>query len=1680
MDHEYAIVTLRSRVVLDLPSQYRSVFLETRPSDVKTVLTSEKVSVRNGAAVIDFWARIPCPHTDSYNIDFVLRPTSAHGAIDGIFQRAQARSRHGRLVIDTKSLNSNCRASSQLPLQRGQQMGSQQLSSNKVPWHRAHVLLKSSITNKPLLRRLDQVARSVGSTMTGVDSATQRQADGAAELELSVPQPGGGRRWAHSNRDLPEACISVPQEEAQPQEPTSPETYQGSKLTFGRASSPTQMILKEPSLVVEYCLLWLPPTLARLPELDLSEPLSRSLHCYAHGGFMGAALSLMADPEWEYILMEAVGESNEGHIAKKVLQGLGIMASLSSSLMSRDMLPFMSVLENSPVLCAYGLDRMGCTTTALPIAPFKDPEETTSALNSLSAPWWDADRPDLPHHLDVCRNDALEGSTIPSNETLNFSKSLVEGNTGPESVIINFNKSFVEDNTGPESVILNSNRSLLPAESSSGLQQGSIEEKTLHRSQKHKPLSSNKEGGSALLEDTRRYLFNPDGLPVNRYGYSPLSLEWDLWLDPSNPSDLRSANVDHGSPSHLIQQALSTSLKCRSVARKLGKHHNRTSGITPLQWLQQFGRSLNMGCGLKLPHRPLPLGCYTSSQSPSMALYENGQSCPSLQSYLHLEIQDMQLTTTSSPASNFHNCFCRVRLLGNAMSRPPLLLGPLDPMKGLPESQGSVFQCPALLRHPERGYESEGGENKEKDVSTSLYPLNHDLSTTLLVYEVYSGRHKNTIAAWSVLPLRLLEKHLEGWEESEALVTLSRPIHLKSSGETGATSTTQAERRSKVERASTNHGSGVCQVAPGIQQDMVRVDTGGHALGIHDIASLMMKEQEQRNGSGIKIGAEPEDEDERSLGEIAWLGTDKSWEYGITADFLADEQRYMSVSKVGCTTEGVTLGPAFNGLACGRMPGIIGKSGETSQPPLSFSSVKLKIRVRRMSVMQAAEQLYGIKAEVAQSYMAMLAAPGGLYLDIKSAYSKPQHLKWFASTLEGIGVHVKAICSFLPSQIDFRPLKDTEPFGGMYSSHAEAAKLIPFPRKQSQHLQSGQSGSRSGNLSHHDSAMLGQNTTRAVNTASSSISSMSVRKSDPDSVKELAKIEERTYDDPPADQLSLKTMDAVANKQRRHTSRVQSPTFGAVLFFHGLNGLELACEKGKVASGTCVLFNGASLIHEDMNDMMSGFKGSSVDDSPSDFDTEKVGGHSFVFSGIISAAARRKIPELVDLNAWNRYCTVLQVFKISGGIYVQEPDASPASVAALIQLVNNHPSHFPLGFAYGHLGSKAVAVSGHRGRGLAAQQLLEEFSSQEGLNGNVRKWIRQGVHLRAGDEVYISWGRRLLHTPGLLYCNSQALILRLLADFPEGDSDRLRGVVQGIGGLQEIFGRFFQHYVATSYFTLFELGFNFNYTKALTRLMRNRGILAGLRQDRKVIVAQYLTNCTYGDMALNLHHLGRADMHKLAKEAFTCLLESCTQHELQLIIEKLGGYRDVQRRLRGWLFLQGLHYEQRLRAVIERHKMRPQEPAYTYTRYGYVRYANARSREESSWQSCLSLFSRPYTIEDGVVVTEDPRHTRQKTWCYKATITGCKLLMCGFTWTWSFFVTLLTCCLYCLFACPTFLYPYCRNKVIPYALTIAFVSLVIFIVVIGGIGTAILEGYIHCSSKLQGLTRCTSNLTAND
>ena len=68
-------------------------------------------------------------------------------------------------------------------------------------------------------------------------------------------------------------------------------------LTGQAGGTDAPVTVKDPLLLVEYCVTWLPADLSRLPELDLGEGLMRPLHCYAHGGFMGAAISMLADPQ---------------------------------------------------------------------------------------------------------------------------------------------------------------------------------------------------------------------------------------------------------------------------------------------------------------------------------------------------------------------------------------------------------------------------------------------------------------------------------------------------------------------------------------------------------------------------------------------------------------------------------------------------------------------------------------------------------------------------------------------------------------------------------------------------------------------------------------------------------------------------------------------------------------------------------------------------------------------------------------------------------------------------------------------------------------------------------------------------------------------------------------------------------------------------------------------------------------------------------------------------------------------------------------------------------------------------------------------------------------------------------------------------------------------------------------
>lgn len=49
--------------------------------------------------------------------------------------------------------------------------------------------------------------------------------------------------------------------------------------------------------------------------------------------------------------------------------------------------------------------------------------------------------------------------------------------------------------------------------------------------------------------------------------------------------------------------------------------------------------------------------------------------------------------------------------------------------------------------------------------------------------------------------------------------------------------------------------------------------------------------------------------------------------------------------------------------------------------------------------------------------MALLSHPGGLYLDVKSAYSTAADIATFVGSLTALGITTQAVCSFVPAQL---------------------------------------------------------------------------------------------------------------------------------------------------------------------------------------------------------------------------------------------------------------------------------------------------------------------------------------------------------------------------------------------------------------------------------------------------------------------------------------------------------------------------------------------------------------------------------------------------------------------------------------------------------------------------------------
>ncbi|GAX72858.1 hypothetical protein CEUSTIGMA_g313.t1 [Chlamydomonas eustigma] len=1776
------VVTLRIRAIFDLSPEFRYVNVEIFCKQLRKSYKTNTVPVVKGAALIEYWFRISADnHPENLDLKFYVEPSASKGSENILLRKISTTCLEATLQISQPS-GSNHRQCYKVPiLSPTSECHSEHpqgvLSTATVDGGQNESWQKRVLPLNPrgdLLQKFSTLAglitHNVEVTPLLLNSSIHAHTDGisvsphnptllnpsspcklAQQTSLVRPyvtpllQPGlPGQQSLCAYSYSPTASL-LPQASSGCSPPTSHQSiaiemgqmeltgcYPASSVdvhlratgVHSMAGTQREVVEEEdsvqqspfedlmsapaatgmaamngPYMVVEYCLLWLPPTLARLPELDLSEPLSRSLHCYAHGGFMGAALSLMADPEWEHILMEAVEETGASPTALRMIGSHGLLSTLDSAVAvsSKDLLSFMTVLENSPVLCAYGLTRLACLVPALQAMPpgLQDHSAVSSSLWDI---WWDSNRPDRPTRSCNCSlpcsfHEPCCRSKLYSSKFVQLGKSsATRTHKQPSQALLE------AYNPGPQSI-------------------------------------------PQLLLQNQRYLLNPDGLPINRYGYSPLSLEWDLWLDPSNPSDLRSANVDHGSPSHLIQQAMTMMLGCEGLARLLGRRHNSKSGISPVKWLQQFGRSLSLGQRNNDPKQPLPLYCFQSSEETHLRAYSNGLACPSLQAFLEIKVDSLTMNMMmdeheSSQRDQTSVLACRLWLLGNAMSRPPLHLGTLRRLTSPQTSNMAATYC--VYTHARSEVEAELAMPYAHNLT--IYPVHHELATTVLLLEVYNVRRPSKIVACTIISLegllqqqkgdstsRLNSRASSSVNDTEVKVQIRKALHTR---QVEVHSSKQQKKPSRPEFRSNpdsnNLGTGQkssrglkplsfvpfeVMMVPAQRPTMDRICDEEQAALLRRVGSLGTLTLEERQAPLTLLdiaraertsrpdtlqrevgGSSPQEprvvrgpsNELREQGENILEGFDVD---GLEASSIGTGSKLSSTKSLdvlvvldgGGGVARSNSGPHDfpDAKMCGTTPPDSSNRG---------SFINMTLLVRRTSVLEAAQRLYAIEPEAAQSYMAMLAAPGGLYLDIKSAYSKPQHLKWFVSTLEGIGVHVKAICSFAPHQLDFSALKDTTPYGGLSSRIREFFSIrdmnIKDPAVASRSaplsvpLQSKEAASEPAaclppHNPGHPASILQEISGAILNPKSGKIAKKPAFSSDSSAAALTrgstshtsgqdceAEVPPPSFQKSSVSYVSPSSMEGSSlNPDSQSSIHDQStaaehdigvcveggPAFTPVQFFHGLNGLELACERGRVPVGTTVLFNGASLVLD--NATLTGERfamnhSKAVAKSPLDSQSEE---------GVIETEGSQEqsldrlslIPDLIDLHSWQRYCTILHIFKLFCGIYVQEPDASAANIAALVQLVNNHPSHFPLGFAYGHLGSKAVAVKGLTGRGMAGQQLLEEYSSQEGLNRNVRRWIRSGIHLKSGEEVFISWGRRLLYSPGLLHLEHQRLLLRLIADYPSENKQLLR-VVEGIGGVKELFLRFFKHYTAFSPFTVFELGFYLNHTKALLRLLRNRGVFSSISSSEKLELSLWLLNSGNGQLARPLHYLGRADLHKLAKEALLCLLESCSHKEVKQIILSWGGYKEVQRSLRGWFHCQGLSYESRLKAIFQHHALRPSDPAYPFTRYGYLKYAHS-----GTFGSTLSLLQliRSQKVRlspDGVLLTTDPTFTFGKGTLCCMWLCIVRTLNCTCSWACHCVcLNMLTCCLWSLYSCPMLLYPYCGgSRLLPVIIALIFVS----------------------------------------
>ena len=871
------------------------------------------------------------------------------------------------------------------------------------------------------------------------------------------------------------------------------------------------------------------------------------------------------------------------------------------------------------------------------------------------------------------------------------------------------------------------------------------------------------------------------------YGYKSMPLEWDVWVHPNKPWSLAGASIVHGSAAALVTQAVTTSMGLRGLARTAGDYQIAAGhGFSPSTWLTQFGNSINIAVnGDK--DIPLPL------HGPEGACWR-----------LVIEVESVEGINPK--------IWRKVEVSGDVDSNDVVM----PPRRTVGVAVGD-----------------DGSATWRRDAPAEEAEV---VGFIPALYSKFAAADKTDLEGTGVAPqpkasVALSHRYLTFWPLpldlafDDVLLTVNGFTPVLNTM-FGAVSTPLLARRKTMGMARLNLEELVRENPQILEGEDVKLEISlgptqprkvnvlrPHAApdmscGLDVILPDEKEGEEREEGNGIDDGSDVDEEIIMTLSEVQQLFSMRqtslkeqkkkekiiTWWRGVGSNSINSQSSKSSQLNSGFNSKRSRILESDSAsendsddelevattpiAALGCSPGDL----LTNFQPLHFQEVdfkpkiRLRISMEEVPVIEAMQNL-GVPRAAAQTAVIMLSQPGGLYLDIKSAYSTPYDLQLFITALRGVGINTKAVCSFKPEQLELGSIADT------------------------------------------------------------------------------------------------------------------------VLFFHGLSGLEVACDSGTIRPGQFVLFNGASFL--------------------TDFKPE-------AFKHMSRDVAEQSLGNVsgwpLDDMALRKYHTLTDMYGIVGGLYVQEPDASPASIDALCRLVSEHPEYFPLGFAYGGVSGRAVSWLDARGRGFASQQLVEELAAMRDLSKKALERIANGEHVGASLSTSIVLAGWLTKGDRWLSYAEQRAVCMLLAEVQSDAA--VAAMVAEIGGIEMLVTKFHQYYESITPLTLLESGWNWGFTKSLLRLLRNRGVMASLTLPQKVDLATFFISpalygfgLTYVMQLLSL----RRGLHKHAKEGLVCLLESCDEQEYRRVVSSLGGKNKVELFLHGWLHI-SWHYNRRLHAVIKNHR----------------------------------------------------------------------------------------------------------------------------------------------------------------